>query len=87
MTTAAEKQHMGRVAALGCIICTAPAQVHHIREGQGMGQRSSPFLTIPLCEPHHTGALSIHKTAKQFANIYGDELALLAETIKRLMAG
>ena len=75
---------MGRVAEIGCIICQSPAQVHHIREGQGMGQRSSPWLTIPLCEPHHTGSLSIHKAKRQFEQLYGDELALLALTIRRL---
>lgn len=84
MTTASERDYMGRVAALGCCICSGPAQVHHIREGQGMGQRSSPFLTIPLCEPHHTGSLSIHKAKRQFEALYGDELKLLALTIERL---
>ena len=48
--TAAEKRHMGRVAALGCILCdhlglgATPAQVHHIREGQGMSQRANDYL-------------------------------------------
>ena len=86
MSTAAEKRHMNRVAELGCIICAAPAQVHHIREGMGMSQRASNWLIIPLCPEHHTGALSVHKTAKQFANIYGSELDLLAVTLGRLFA-
>jgi hypothetical protein len=84
MTTAAEKRYMGRVAELGCCICSSQAQVHHIREGVGMGQRSSPYLTIPLCEDHHTGSLSIHKAKRQFEQLYGDELKLLAMTIERL---
>lgn len=84
MSTKAEKKHMSRVAELGCIVCSSPAQVHHIREGQGMSQRASNWLVIPLCPEHHTGVLSVHKTAKQFANIYGSELDLLALTIERL---
>jgi hypothetical protein len=84
MSTAAEKRHMGRVAELGCIICTEPAQVHHIRDGQGMSQRASNWLVIPLCPEHHMGALSVHKTPKQFANIYGSELDLLALTLEKL---
>ena len=84
MSTAAEKRHMGRVAELGCIICNEPAQVHHIRDGQGMSQRASNWLVIPLCHGHHIGALSVHKTAKQFANIYGSELELLAATLEKL---
>lgn len=86
MSTIAEKRHMGRVADLGCIICNSQAQVHHIREGQGMSQKASNWLVIPLCPEHHTGALSVHKTAKQFANIYGSELDLLALTLARLLA-
>ena len=56
-----EKQHMGRVAELGCVLCQhlgygpTPANVHHIREGAGMGQRSPHYLTVPLCKPHHQG--------------------------------
>jgi len=53
---------MGRVAELGCYLCRelgygpTPAQVHHVREGQGMGQRASNWLTVPLCAQHHTGS-------------------------------
>ena len=82
--TAAEKRHMERVASLGCAICGTPAQVHHIREGQGIGQRASHFLTIPLCQFHHTGGLGIHSDPRKFRNLYGSELYLLAQTIKKL---
>ena len=83
-TNAAERRHLGRVAALGCVVCGAPGEVHHIREGQGLSQRASHYLTICLCLDHHRGDLSIHKTKRQFENIYGDELILLAKTIERL---
>lgn len=82
--TKTERAYLGRVAALGCIVCHQPAQVHHIREGQGGSQRASHFLTIPLCPDHHTGALSIHGSKRQFENLFGGELDLLAETIRRL---
>jgi hypothetical protein len=82
--TKAESAYMGKVAALGCIIEGNPAQVHHIREGQGLSQRASHYLVIPLCPECHMGALSIHKTKRQFENIHGSELDLLAETIRRL---
>jgi GT2 family glycosyltransferase len=55
-----EKRHMDRVAALGCLLCGQPAQLHHVREGQGMSQRASNFLVVPLCEPHHTGSAGLH---------------------------
>lgn len=52
MTTKAEKAYMGRVADLGCYLCQhlgygpTPAQVHHIREGQGMAHACQQF---PCC--------------------------------------
>lgn len=90
MTTAAERRHKGRVAQLGCMLCqclgqgATPAQVHHIREGQGMSQRASDFLTIPLCPACHTGPQGIHgdKTLLRIAKV--DELDLLAMTIEAL---
>ena len=60
MTTAAEKAHMGRVAALGCCLCRrygwygTPAEVHHIRTGTGAGKRASHYDTIPLCGTDRT---------------------------------
>lgn len=86
-----ERAHMGRVAALGCVVCrnagfgSTPSVVHHIREGQGGAQRASHWLTIPLCPSHHDGDDSVHKDRRGFELRYGDELALLAHTISELM--
>ena len=84
--TQAEKDYHGLVAELGCIIpeCYNPANIHHIREGCGMSQRASDYLVIPLCKDHHQGSLSIHGSKRQFVNLFGTELSLLAETIRRL---
>lgn len=86
--TAAEREHMGRVAALGCLLCGSPAEVHHIREEQGMSQRASNWLTTPLCSEHHRGASGFHGLGmRAFERRYGlSELDLLAMTIERLAA-
>ena len=90
VTTKAEKAHLGRVAALGCGLCRligygpTPAQVHHLREGQGMAQRAQHWLSIPLCEPHHTGTHGIHGDRTAFKNARVDEMDLLADTIQQL---
>lgn len=78
--------HMAAVAALGCLICQQPAQVHHIRDGAGMGQRSGHDETVPLCERHHTGAEGFHTLGPQtFAGRFGmTEREMLAETKRRL---
>ena len=80
------KQWKPKVAALGCILCRhadlgeTPANLHHIREGQGMGQRASDWLVIPLCKEHHQGNTGIH--GGQFYSIWKlDEFDLLAMTL------
>ena len=88
--TKREKAYMDRVAALGCVVCRnlgygeTPAQIHHIRYGQGMAQRSSNHFVIPLCPQHHTDGgkgVAIHAGQQAFEAIYGSELDLLAQTI------
>lgn len=94
--TKSERRHMGAVAALGCIVCRnngiggSPAIVHHLRDGQGMSQRASNFLTIPLCPQHHTDGgrgVAYHAGPKIFEANYGTELDLLAQTIELLAMG
>lgn len=84
---------MDRVASLGCVACRnlmygpTPACVHHIREGQGMSQRASNFLVIPLCPPHHTDGgpgVAFHADRTAFERNHGSELDLLAQTIAEL---
>ena len=82
---------MARVAELGCIACTllgygqTPAQVHHIREGQGMAQRAGNFLVVPLCLEHHTGSGGVHGDRSILRQLNCTELDLLDETLARLM--
>lgn len=79
--SATERRHMGRIAALPCCACGAHGvHVHHIREER----IKDNFLTIPLCPDCHLGDFSIHKSKRQFENIYGSELQLLAKTIEQL---
>lgn len=86
---------MNRVANLGCICChlmgfpDTPAEIHHIRTGQGMSQRASNYDVIPLCHTHHrTGdyGTAIHKGQKAFEKRYGTELELLA-IVKEVLNG
>ena len=81
MTATQWKAH---VAALGCLICHRPANLHHVREGQGMGQRSSDWLVVPLCKLHHQGADGIHDGRRFYLRFKLDELDLLAMTIQEM---
>ena len=85
MTTAAEKRHMDRVAQLPCMVCgSAPVEIHHIREGQGMSQRASNWLTVPLCPSCHRGPNGIHGDKSMMRIHKLEELDLLALTIKAM---
>lgn len=80
------RNYMDRVASIGCLICGAPAQLHHPRDGVGKAQRSSDWLVVPLCEPHHTGPEGIHNRRTFYLRHRLDELDLLAAVIQRLNA-
>jgi hypothetical protein len=92
--TADEKRHMQAVAELGCIACRkagiygSPAELHHIRETAGIGQRASHYEVIPLCYHHHRGtsklAPSVHMSRKAFVEAYGSEKDLLDEVMALL---
>jgi len=77
--TATEKRHLGRVAALGCIVCShcngihgSPAIVHHIRSGQGK-MRAPHMMTLPLCPEHHQfSGIGVHDMGRaEFERMYG----------------
>ena len=83
--TKPEREHMGRVAELGCLICQMPAQVHHIH-GHAFGSKSN-WRVAPLCyRHHHMGAFGhcVHMGTKTFEANYMTQAAMLAEVDRRL---
>ena len=92
---AKDRKHLGRVAALGCQVCNnlgfpdSPCEIHHLRSGMGMGQRSKHDRAIGLCHAHHrTGGygVAIHAGQKEFERKYGTELELLDQVNQLLGA-
>lgn len=80
-----EREHLSKIAAMGCIVCEragipdCPAEIHHIRTGQGQ-KRASHFEVIPLCPDHHRSGghgVAIHAGRKTWESLYGTELELL----------
>lgn len=85
MTARYERDYMDHVASLPCACCGATGvHVHHIREGQGLSQRASNWLTIPLCPDCHTGPRGIHGDKSSMRLRKLDELTMLANTIKAI---
>jgi hypothetical protein len=88
--TRAQRLHLERVQSLGCIICRRPAEIHHLREGVGKGQKSNHFRVIPLCPEHHrTGGhgVAFHAGKKTWQEIFGTEEKLMEKVNILLEAG
>lgn len=86
-----DKQHLDRLARIGCIACRlqgtpgTPAEIHHPRDRAGMGQRAPHTDAIPLCPAHHRGTMhpavpSIHLDRQRFIEEFGTEADLLDAT-------
>lgn len=85
--TKAERIWMSRVAELPCSLCGEEGvQLHHIREGQGMSQRASNFLVVPLCPSCHTGPIGVHGDKTMMRVKKMTELDMLAKTIEALVS-
>jgi len=89
----AEREHMGIVAGLCCVVCRnlgygdSPAEVHHVRYLAGGGQRSSNFDTLPLCPAHHRlggYGVAYHAGPEEWERRYGAEADLLTQTKREL---
>ena len=94
--TRKERQHLDKIASLGCVVCrnaglgASPAHCHHIRAGQGH-KRASHFEAIPLCPNHHQhadgsdnyyGEVAFHYSPEEFERRYGTERKLLKQVLR-----
>jgi hypothetical protein len=75
--TKAQRERWGKIAALGCIVCGSPAEIHHAQVTMGM--RKNHNLVLPLCPDHHRGqyGVAIHAGKTEFEARHGTESALL----------
>lgn len=86
------QQYKDAAAGLGCYLCRAlghgptPAQLHHVREGQGMAQRAPDWLVVPLCDRHHANSSpdGIHGGRRAWKLARKDEMDALADTIEQV---
>ncbi|MCG7985047.1 MAG: hypothetical protein JAY90_20135 [Candidatus Thiodiazotropha lotti] len=86
--TKSEKSYMDRVAQLPCVLTgERPVELHHVREGQGMSERASNFLVIPLSPDAHRGPLGVHGDKTYMRIQKKEEMDLLGETIERVFTG
>lgn len=88
-TNAAERKHMARVCALGCIICdlffdapSTPCEIHHLTTRRGFGARSKHTEVLPLCPFHHRlggKGEAVHSGVKSWEERFDTQENLLAK--------
>lgn len=91
---AERRKRFEALAELGCIACSmegfeqTPSEIHHIRDGQGFGQRAPDDQTIPLCPTHHRLGrppfFGIHSHPREFRRRYGSERELLEKVNREI---
>lgn len=93
--TKSDNEWMAAITELGCIAYLVqgtpgtPAEIHHIRAGQGRGQRSDHQKSLALCPAHHRGTHhpavpSIHMAKRAFIEQFGTEEELYERTRQEL---
>ena len=79
---AKQPRHLDRVAAMGCLVCGGPAEVHHERTGHRARDDS---YVVPLCPLHHRdGAVGFHGlgSASAFRDMHDICLPTVAEWLR-----
>lgn len=72
---AAEKRHHDRLAAMGCLVCEMPAEIHHVHSDGFQRLLRDHRYVAPLCENHHRGTFGIHSLGHdEFATEYRIDL-------------
>ena len=85
-------RRFSRLNEIGCIVCRlyydlwSEPEIHHIRDGMGIGQRNDNDKTIGLCPLHHrlSHTESFHLARNYFNQTFGTEVKLLEETNRLL---
>jgi hypothetical protein len=74
--TTEEAKHIAAVAEVGCLVCGAAAQVHHIMHCARKERRRDHRFVAPLCAEHHTGFKGVHGLGGEeaFAALYRIDL-------------
>lgn len=94
----ADKQHIARVVALGCVVCRnlgfpdSPAEAHHCKGSEfnsGYGLKSSNRDVVGLCGTHHrlgANGVAYHAGPESFERNFGTQHALL-DQVNELLEG
>jgi len=85
-TTAAERRHLGRVAAMPCLVCESPSTVHHVTSDGYQRLTRTHERVVPLCPRHHMIQFGSHESVEAlghlgFTQAYGIDLLQRAKEL------
>lgn len=84
--TAVERRHLGRVAAMGCLVCDSPSTVHHVTSDGFQRLTRTHRRIVPLCPQHHQYQFGPHESVEAlghagFTSTYGIDLLAVADKL------
>ncbi|HDU8695026.1 TPA: DUF968 domain-containing protein [Morganella morganii subsp. morganii] len=87
-----ERAYFQLLVEYGCIACRnmfgvySIPEIHHVRNGQGMGQRADHYSVLPLCPQHHRACYEtgFHAAPATWQQIHGSERELLEQVIQEV---
>lgn len=81
-----DKKYLKAISGFGCVICFQDAIPHHlIGYGGSMGGKVSDYLTIPLCNKHHsaTSEHGVHNDVDDWEHAHGYQTFLIKLTLEQ----
>jgi hypothetical protein len=87
-TTAVERCHLDRVAAMGCLVCGLPVTIHHVTSDGHQRLTRTHQRIVPLCPTHHMIQFGPHESVEAlghagFTATYGIDLLEVADALWR----
>jgi len=87
-TTAVERRHLGRLAAMGCLVCGSEPTIHHVTSDGHQRLARVHSRTAPLCPRHHMIQFGPHESVEAlghagFTATYGIDLLEVANALWR----
>lgn len=82
-SSASERRHMAWVAARGCLVCGAEAEVHHVHSDGMKRIAKSHWRVVPLCPDHHrNGPDAVHRIGHaRFTELFYFDLLEVADEL------
>jgi len=84
MKPARSRPYLAWIRTLPCVVCGSTRGIEAAHTGpHGLGQKSSDYSAIPLCQKHHwSGRDSYHKLGpRKFAELHGLDLRAIVSRL------